>query len=134
MRIMREYKELLETNIGQIIEENLANGIKLFHKAASCTENESVTEITQTSSMFSHIQAIYKARNYKKEHSTTNALIKNNLNLRERSWTNFDKSCYSCDKYVLGMKQYCKKMDKMIERNTESSAQVGTNTTNAIYD
>ena len=46
----------------------------------------------------------------------------------------FDKSCYSCDKYVLGMKQYCKKMDKMIEINTESSAQVGANTANTIYD
>ena len=101
---MKEYEELLETNVGQIIEENLVNGIKPFNKAASCTQIESATEIPQTSSMFSHIQAIDKTRNYKKEHSRTNALIKNNLNLRKRSWKNFDKSYYSCDKYVLGMK------------------------------
>ena len=36
MRIMKEYEELLETNVGQIIEENLTNGIKPFNKAASC--------------------------------------------------------------------------------------------------
>ena len=85
MRIIKEYEELLETNVGPMIEENLTNGIKPFNKAASCTESESVTEIPQTSSMFPHIQAIDKARNYKKEHSTTNALIKNNLYLRKRS-------------------------------------------------
>ena len=45
MRIIKEYEELLETNVGQIIEENLANGIKPFNKAASCTESESVTKI-----------------------------------------------------------------------------------------
>ena len=82
---MKVYEELLETNVGQIIEENLANGIKPFNKAASCTESEPVTKIPQTSSIFAHIQAIDKARNYKKEHSTTNALIKNNLYLRKRS-------------------------------------------------
>ena len=63
-----------------------------------------------------------------------NALIKDNLNLRKRSWTNFDNSCYSRDIYVLGMKQYCTKLDKMIEINTEFPAQVGANTVNAIYD
>ena len=36
MNVQKEYEELLETNVGQIIEENLANGIKPFNKAASC--------------------------------------------------------------------------------------------------
>ena len=45
MRIIKEYEELLETNVGPMIEENLTNGIKPFNKAASCTESESVTKI-----------------------------------------------------------------------------------------
>ena len=46
---MKEYEELLETNVDQIIEDNLVNGIKPFNKAASCTKSGSVTKIPQTS-------------------------------------------------------------------------------------
>ena len=108
MRFLKEYDEVLEWRVNQILEKNFLYGVR----SSSESKGECATSIPQKNELFP--QYSMKGLNAK-------SFLKNPLNffdISKKSWTktDFPKGCK--DKRLLGMEKYFNKLTRLL--NTQS--------------
>ena len=112
MKIVREYDEVLQINVGRLLEENFLYGIR-SHSEVSFGNNvvEPVTEIPSNSSMFPQLLS-YEDVGYENEISYFIQGKFVNLTDENRIWQSVD--CNESSKYIKHIQKYSEKMSKSI--------------------
>ena len=137
MMIVHDYENILHTSVGRILEENFLNGIRPHSEvSAAGPPAQAVTDVPSNSSIFPELQDDISKSAKGSMISTNRALVDNLTNLRKvkRVWTMVDSDFIGDNKYILGIKKYAKKMDKLFSSDLDSHASLGKGIATEICD
>ena len=102
MRMMKEYDEVLEWRVNQILEKNFLYGVR----SSSESESEKATSIPPNNTIFPQL----------KDQSVDNATEKSNdlLKFYGKTWVEIQGNERLNDKYLVGMSKYFNKLTKVL--------------------
>jgi len=133
MMIVREYDDVLQSSVGDILEESFLNGIRSNSEVTAGKSNEApTTEIPSTATIFPDCKGEEDEQSGLKDSALVIPDMIVNFRDSNRRWTTLEDNFDS--KYLQNMEKYFKKMSLMFKSksNPDSYASRGATDTNFI--